>query len=348
MSASDASNPVQQLSDDRIVIAHGGGGELTRQLIARRFLPRLGNALLDPLTDSAVLDLGVRRLALTTDSYVVQPLKFPGGDIGRLAVSGTVNDLAVAGAVPIALTLGVIMEEGLSIELLDEIVASIAATAAEAGVAIATGDTKVIEHRRGDGLMINTAGVGEVRPEARLDARRIIAGDVLVCSGRIAEHGLAIMSAREGLAFTTELRSDVAPLNGLVAALFDSGVDLKFLRDPTRGGVAGVAADLAEDAKLTLELDESALPLSRVARHTAELLGIDPLVVANEGKLLAVVPESDADRLLAAMRNHPLGGHAAVIGRFVDAQPPLVELITRAGGRRIVQRPYGEELPRIC
>lgn len=341
-------SPFRSLSDDQIVIAHGGGGEMTRRLIAKYFLPRLGNKLLDPLTDSAVLQLAGGRVALTTDSYVVQPLKFPGGDIGRLAVSGTVNDLAVSGARPLALTLGVIMEEGLSIALLDEIVGSIAAAAGEAGVVIATGDTKVVEHRRGDGLIINTAGLGEMRPDARIDTKRIRVGDVLICSGRIAEHGLAVMSAREGLAFHTELRSDVAPLNGLVSAMFDSGADLKFLRDPTRGGVAGVAADLAEDTKLTLELDESAIPLSRVARHTAELLGLDPLVVANEGKVLAVVPQADADRLLTTLRRHPLGEHAAIIGRFVDSQPPLVELITRAGGRRIVQRPYGEELPRIC
>lgn len=341
-------DPFRQISDDQIVLAHGGGGELTRQLIVHHFLPRLSNSLLDPLTDSAVLSVGDRRLAVTTDSYVVQPLTFPGGDIGRLAICGTVNDVAVAGAVPLALTLGIIMEEGLSIALLDQIIASMSAAAAEAGVVVATGDTKVVEHRRGDGLMINTAGVGEVRPEARLDASRIVAGDVLICNGRIAEHGLAVMSAREGLAFQTELRSDVAPLNGLLAVLFDSGADLKFLRDPTRGGLAGVAADLVEDTKLSLELEESAIPLSRVARHTAELLGIDPLVVANEGKVLAVTSESDAPRVVAAMQGHPLGRHAAIVGRFVESQPPLAELITRAGGRRIVQRPYGEELPRIC
>ncbi|MBI4582118.1 MAG: hydrogenase expression/formation protein HypE [Planctomycetes bacterium] len=342
----DASTQV--VSDDQIVLAHGGGGELTRQLVARHFLPKLANGLLDPLTDSAVLEVAAGRLALTTDSYVVQPIRFPGGDIGRLAVCGTVNDLAVSGARPIALTLAVVMEEGLTIGVLDEIVASIAAAAAEADVVVATGDTKVIEHRRGDGLMITTAGIGEVRPDARLDARRIATGDVLVISGRIAEHGLAVMSAREGLAFQTELVSDVAPLSSLVAAMFDSGADLKFLRDPTRGGLAGVSADLVEDTKLTLELEESAIPISRVARHTAELLGIDPLVVANEGKVLTVVPAGDADRLLAAMRSHPLGAHAAAIGRLVPSQPPLVELITRVGGRRIVQRPYGEELPRIC
>ncbi len=339
---------IHPITDEQIVIAHGGGGELTRRLIARHFLPRLANPLLNPLTDAAVLSIAGARLAITTDSYVVQPLKFPGGDIGRLAVSGTVNDLAVSGARPVALTLGIIMEEGLSIPLLDEMVASIADTAAEAGVVVATGDTKVIEHRRGDGLLINTTGIGEMRPEARLDAKRIVAGDVLVVSGRLAEHGLAVMSAREGLSFQTDLRSDVAPLNGLLDVMYASGADLKFLRDPTRGGLAGVAADLAEDTRLTLELDEASIPLSRVARHTAELLGIDPLVVANEGKVLAVVPEADAPALLAAMHKHPLGQHAAIIGHFVAATPPLVELVTRAGGRRMVQRPYGEELPRIC
>jgi hydrogenase expression/formation protein HypE len=336
------------MTENQIVIAHGGGGEMTRRLIAQHFLPRLGNKLLDPLTDAAVLDINGNRLAITTDSYVVQPLKFPGGDIGRLAVSGTVNDLAVSGARPVALTLGVIMEEGLSIALLDEIVASLARTAAEAGVVIATGDTKVVEHRRGDGLIINTAGVGLVRPESRLDAKRIVAGDVMIVSGRIAEHGLAVMSAREGLTFQTDLLSDVAPLNGLIDAMFATGADLKFLRDPTRGGLAGVAADLAEDARLTLELDEQAIPISRVARHTAELLGLDPLVVANEGKVVAVTPAADAPRLLAAMKQHLLGTHASVVGQFVQSTPPIVELITRAGGRRIVQRPYGEELPRIC
>lgn len=335
-------------AESRIVMAHGGGGELTRQLIEHHFLPKLGNALLDPLTDSAVLPVSQGRIALTTDSFVVQPLEFAGGDIGRLAVCGTVNDLAMAGATPRALTLAMILEEGLELAVLDRVVDSIAAAAAEAGVVVATGDTKVIEHRRGDGMMITTAGVGELREGVRLDAKRIVAGDMLIVSGRIAEHGLAVMSAREGLSFETTLKSDVAPLAGLTGALFDAGIDVKFLRDPTRCGVAGVAADLAADASLSLELDEAAIPLSAVARHTAELLGIDPLTVANEGKLIAVVPATEADRAVQALRQHPLGVHAAAIGRFVEAKPAIVELLTRAGGRRMVQRPYGEELPRIC
>ncbi len=334
--------------DDQILLAHGGGGELTRQLIEQHILPRLGNRLLDPLTDSAVLPRPGGRVALTTDTYVVQPLEFPGGDIGRLAVCGTVNDLAVMGARPLALSLGLVLEEGLPFALLDRILDSIAAAADEAGVAVATGDTKVIERRRGDGLMINTAGLGELRDDARLDAARIQPGDAVLFSGRIAEHGLAVMSAREHLTFQTALLSDAAPLTGLVAALLESGAEVKFLRDATRGGVAGVLADLAEATGLTLEIDEARIPLSAAARNTAELLGLDPLTVANEGKLVAVVAEADAERALAACRAHALGRHGAVVGAFVDAAPPLAELLTRSGGRRMVMRPYGEELPRIC
>lgn len=333
---------------ERIVMAHGGGGEMTRRLIAERLLPKLGNELLDPLSDSAVLPEVAGRICFTTDAYVVQPLEFPGGDIGRLAVCGTVNDLAVAGATPVALSLALVMEEGLSLEVLDRVVDSIAAASREAGVPIAAGDTKVVERARGDGLTITTAGVGVLRPGVSLDAKRIRPGDVVVISGRIAEHGLAVMSAREGLGIATDLLSDVAPLGGLVGAILESGVDVKFLRDPTRGGVAGVLADLAEDTGLTVEADEEAIPVSSTARHAAELLGLDLLTVANEGKCVAVVPEGDAARALEALRGHEHGTHAAVVGRFLESAPPLVELVTRAGGRRIVQRPYGEELPRIC
>lgn len=336
-----------QLTGERIVLAHGGGGELTRRLIQERFLPSLSNPLLEPLTDSAMLSVS-GRIAFTTDAFVVQPLEFPGGDIGRLAVCGTVNDLAVAGAVPKALSLAIVIEEGLELALLDRVIRSIAATAAEAGVVIATGDTKVIERRGDDGLMITTAGVGEVRECARLGAARLEPGDAVIVTGPIAEHGLAIMSVREGLGFDTQLTSDVAPLAGLIDAMFSSGVDIKFLRDPTRGGVAGVLADLAEDSRLTVEVTEESIPIAPVARHTAELLGLDPLTVANEGKVVAVVVGEDAGRLLQACRSHPLGRHAAVIGQVVRRDPPLVELITPAGGRRIIQRPYGEELPRIC
>jgi hydrogenase expression/formation protein HypE len=340
--------PGQAAGNDEVVIAHGGGGEQTRRLIAEHVLPKLGNALLAPLMDSAVLTVAAGRIAFTTDSFVVQPLVFPGGDIGRLAVCGTVNDLAVMGAVPQALSLALVLEEGLPFRMLDQVVDSIAAAAREAGVVVATGDTKVIERHRGDGMIITTAGIGVMREGMELSPRRIEPGDRVIVTGRIADHGLAVMSAREGLAFETELLSDVAPLGGLVEAICRAGADLKFMRDPTRGGLAGVVADLADDTGLSIELDEAAIPLSRAARHTAELLGLDPLSIANEGKVVAVAPAAGADRLVDACRGHPLGREAAVIGRFTDAKPPLVELLTRSGGRRIVQRPYGEELPRIC
>ncbi|MHC4942232.1 MAG: hydrogenase expression/formation protein HypE [Planctomycetota bacterium] len=333
---------------DRIVLAHGGGGELTRRLLEERVLPRLSNDLLDPLFDSAILPAVKGRLCLTTDAFVVQPLEFPGGDIGRLAVCGTVNDLAVMGARPVALSLALVMEEGLSFDMLDRIVTSIAAAAEEAGVPIATGDTKVVERSRGDGLTITTAGVGELSEETRLEPGRIEPGDGIIISGRIAEHGLAVMAAREELNIATEIESDAAPLDGLVNTLLDAGGDVKFLRDPTRGGVAGVVADLVEDTGLGLEIEEERLPLSAACRHTCELLGLDPLTVANEGKIMAVVGEKDIEQALEALRAHPLGKEAKCVGRMLAEDLPLAELITAIGGRRIIQRPYGEELPRIC
>ncbi len=334
----------------QIVMAHGGGGELTRRLLADHVFPKLANDLLDPLTDSAVLPRPSGRICLTTDAFVVVPLEFPGGDIGRLAVCGTINDLAVMGARPLALSLALVVEEGLPINTLDRIVASIAAAAAEAGVPVATGDTKVIERHDGAGMTITTAGVGELSDETSLAAGRIEAGDVLILNGGLAEHGLAVMSARKGLSFQTDLRSDAAPLNGLVEAMLGSGADVKFLRDPTRGGLAGLLADLADETRLGIEIDEEAIPLTPAARNTADMLGLDPLTVANEGKLVAAVSPEAAPAVLAACKNHPLGHAAAVIGRFTPANDhlPLVELITRPGGRRIVSRPYGEDLPRIC
>lgn len=332
----------------RIVMAHGGGGELTRQLLAEHILPKLANEWLNPLMDSAVLPRPNGRICMTTDAYVVQPLEFPGGDIGRLAVCGTVNDLAVMGAEPLALSLALVMEEGLPLTMLDRVMASIAGAAAEAGVPVATGDTKVIERRQGDGLIITTAGIGVLPDGVNLNTEGIEPGDAIIISGRIAEHGLAVMSAREHLSFETELRSDAAPLNGLVAHLLAAVPEIKFLRDPTRGGVAGVFADLAEDTGLSIELEETAMPVSRTALHTAEMLGLDPLTTANEGKVVVVVPDAAAGQAAAVLRSHALGAEAAVVGRFTACAPPLVELITRSGGRRIVSRPYGEELPRIC
>ena len=341
---------------DRIMIAHGGGGELMGRLIRDRLVPALGNETLAALTDGAVLPRPEGELVFTTDSYVVTPLEFPGGDIGRLAVAGTVNDLAVMGATPQALSLGLIIEEGLPLDLLDRIVASIAGTAREAGVQIVTGDTKVIERRHGvqqdgaprEGLFINTAGVGDLRRGVRLGLERVAPGDVIVVNGSIAEHGLAVMSVRGGIEFDSPLRSDAAPLNGLISDVLDSGADVKFMRDATRGGIAGVLVDICEGRELSVEITEARVPVSATARHAAEMLGLDPLTVANEGKVVIVVAAEDADRVVAACRAHPLGADAAVVGQVADVSPALVELITRAGGRRVVQRPYGEELPRIC
>jgi hydrogenase expression/formation protein HypE len=336
------------MSQDRVLLAHGGGGELTRRLIAEHIRPRLANPALDELTDGALLANPGGRLCVTTDASVVTPLFFPGGDIGRLAVSGTVNDLAVMGATPLALMQTLVIEEGLPLATLDRVLDSIAATAAEAGVPVVAGDTKVVERRVGEGLFISTAGVGVVATGVELGLKRIRPGDRVLISGRIADHGLAVMAQREGMSFQTTVKSDVAPLNRLCAALVAIGNGLRFLRDPTRGGLAGVLADLAEDTGLSVEVEESAIPIAPATRHAAEMLGLDPLVVANEGKLVIVCSPAAADAALAACRADPHGRHAALIGTVTTAAPPLAELITAAGGRRIVQRPYGEELPRIC
>ena len=331
----------------QIVLAHGGGGELTASLLRDHVLPHLQNACLAELDDGAVLGPIDGAVVFTTDSFVVQPLEFPGGDIGRLAVAGTVNDLLMMGAEPIALSLGLIIEEGLDLQLFDRIMASVAATAEEANVRIATGDTKVIQHRGGDGLMINTAGIGRARTDVRLGLSRIQPGDVVLVTGNLAEHGLSILARRESLGLETTLASDVAPLNGLIDAILRSG-DVKFLRDPTRGGIAGVLADVVDGAQVSVEIFEQDLPVSPTARHAAEMLGIDLLTVANEGKAVIVVSPGDAEAVLRGCQSHPLGNNAAVIGRITASRPPLAELLTALGGRRIVQRPYGEQLPRIC
>jgi hydrogenase expression/formation protein HypE len=338
------------LQRKRIVLAHGGGGQLTDDLVAELIAPRLSNAFLDPLDDAARLPMHGGELVFTTDSYVVEPLRFPGGDIGRLAISGTVNDLAVSGAVPQFISLGLIIEEGLELSTLEAVLDSIAATAREAGVQVVTGDTKVVGKGQGDGLYINTAGIGRLRPGLRLGMGHIRSGDVLLVSGTIAEHGLAVMLKREQAdSIRSELASDVAPLAGLVDDLVTAaGEGLVFMRDPTRGGLAGVAADLAEKTGLHLTIDENSIPLRPATRYAAEILGLDPLSVANEGKLMAVVRPAAMSESLQAMRKHPLGRDAAAVGRFEDSRDGLCEIVTDVGGRRVIQKPYGEELPRIC
>jgi len=331
---------------ERIVMAHGGGGQRMDDLLCEVVFPRLGGPIED---DSAILPAGEGPIAFTTDGYVVQPLEFPGGDIGRLAVCGTVNDLAVCGAVPEALSLGLVLEEGLRTGLLARLLDSAAAAAEEAGVRIVTGDTKVVSRGQADGLYVTTAGVGRLREGVRLDPGRIRPGDVLLASGTIADHGVAVLLARQsGAAIRSDLESDTAPLAGLVGALLDAAPDTVFLRDPTRGGVAGVAADLAERSGRRLAIEEADLPVRRETRYAAEMLGLDVLDVANEGKVLAVVRPGDEGAALDALREHPLGRDAVAIGRFEDERDGFCELVTRVGGRRVVQKPYGEELPRIC
>jgi hydrogenase expression/formation protein HypE len=337
-----------------IQLAHGGGGQLTAELIEQVILPALGGPQqVGALTDSALLDAPPGRLALTTDSYVVHPLEFPGGDIGKLAICGTVNDLAMAGARPMAMTMALIIAEGLEIELLKRIVKSAGRTAAEVGAAVVTGDTKVVPRGALDGLMINTAGLGEVIPGADLGFQRLSPGDSIVLSGPLGEHGLAVMARRKGLSFSSDLLSDCAPLSQPAAALVEAlGSELHFMRDPTRGGLAATLVDMAEGSSHNVEIDEASIPVNPTALAAAEILGLDLLTVANEGKLVAVVSAKAGDKAIEVLGKYAVARQSARIGRVVESadthQLPLVEMITKIGGRRIVQMPYGEELPRIC
>jgi hydrogenase expression/formation protein HypE len=342
-----------------VVLGHGGGGALSRDLIEGIFLPAFSNQWLDRLGDAAVLDPGMAldvarhlggagRLAVSTDSYVVRPLEFPGGSIGELAVNGTVNDLAMSGARPLVLTAGFILEEGLPIAALAAIVERMARAAREAGVVIVAGDTKVVERGHGDGLYVNTAGIGVVPPEVRLGREPVRPGDVVLVSGTIGDHGLAIMSVREGLEFDAPIESDTAPLHGLVAAMLAACPGIRLLRDPTRGGVAASLNEIATLASLGIEIDEETVPVRPAVAAACEILGLDPLLVANEGKLLAIVPPVTADGVLAAMRAHPRGRDAVALGRVVAAHPRLVVMRTAIGGTRVIPLPLGEQLPRIC
>lgn len=332
----------------QILMAHGGGGQLMDELIATALLPRLGNPALGQLLDSGLIEHGDGRLALTIDGYVVQPLTFPGGDIGRLAVSGTVNDLAVCGARPLGLALGMILAEGLDRAVLEGVLDSIAATAKEAGVQVITGDTKVVGRGQADGMYLTTAGIGVVPAGRDLSPQRVKPGDVLIINGPIADHGLAVMLAREMPQVTSVLRSDAAPLNRMIERLLAKVEGIAFMRDPTRGGVAGLAADLAARSGLHVVLDEECIPVRPETRHAAEMLGLDPLDVANEGKVLIVVPEDQAAAVLDVLRTDEHGQEARGIGRVESARDGICELRTAIGGRRIVQKPYGEQLPRIC
>ena len=345
--------PAPLADDPHIVLGHGGGGTLSRELIEHVFLPAFTNPLLAGLGDSTVVDLaadlaGGGRLVLSTDSYVVRPLFFPGGSIGDLAVNGTVNDLAMSGGRPRYLTAGFIVEEGLPIGTLAEVAARMGRAAAAAGVMIVTGDTKVVERGHGDGVYINTAGVGIVPPGITIGPEAVRPGDVVLASGTVGDHGMAIMSVREGLSFEAEIASDTAPLHGLVAAMLAACPAVRLLRDPTRGGVATSLGEIAAATGLGIEIDERAVPIRPAVAAACEILGLDPLQVANEGKLLAVVPGGAAAAILAAMRGHEHGRDAVAIGRVVDGHPRRVVMRTRIGATRIVPMPLGEQLPRIC
>jgi hydrogenase expression/formation protein HypE len=337
------------LSDYKeVVLAHGSGGKLSQRLLQSVVLPRFQNELLAPLHDGAIFDLDGSRIAFSTDSYVVSPIFFPGGDIGKLAVHGTVNDLAMCGARPHYLSVAFIVEEGLPMADFRRITQSMQAAATEAGVLLVTGDTKVVDRGKADKLFINTAGVGLVRAGVNIQPSRAQPGDKIIINGPIAVHGIAIMSVREGLEFETKIESDTAPLNGLVESILDASEDIHVLRDPTRGGITSALSEIAQAARVGMLLDEAQIPISEEVKGACEILGLDPLYVANEGKLLTILPAAKADRVLAAMHAHPLGQAAAFIGEVTANHAGYVLMKTRVGGTRVVDMLSGEQLPRIC
>lgn len=336
------------LKHGRVELSHGGGGRAMVQLIHELFARHLGNAYLAQGNDGALLPPPGGRLVISTDSHVVSPLFFPGGDIGSLAVNGTVNDVAVMGAEPRYLTAGFILEEGFPLTDLSRIVASMAEAARRAGVMLVAGDTKVVEQGKGDGLFITTTGVGILPEGLTLSGDQARPGDAVLLSGTIGDHGMAIMSQREHLAFDAPILSDSAALNGLTAAMLAQGVELRLMRDPTRGGLAATLNEIAWQSGVGIQLDEAAIPVKPEVEAACELLGLDPLNIANEGKLIAICAERDAGRLLSALHAHPLGRDAAIIGRVVEDARHFVQMRTRFGGRRMVDWLAGEQLPRIC
>jgi hydrogenase expression/formation protein HypE len=337
-----------RVREDRITMSHGAGGKATQSLIEAIFLDAFRNPLLEPLEDGASLSIGDSRLALTTDSYVVWPLFFPGGNIGDLAVNGTVNDLSMTGAVPLYLTAGFILEEGFGVEELTRIVASMAAAARQAGVQIVAGDTKVVQKGKADGCYINTSGVGLIAVDVNLGVANARPGDSIIVSGPIGDHGVTIMLARGELDIEADIISDTAPLNGLVETLLRSTTGVRALRDATRGGVATILNEIAKAADVGVVVNEDAIPVRAPVRGAAELLGIDPMYVACEGRMVVVVDGDVADRALEILRAHPAGAEAAIIGRVVDKPAGIVQLRTAFGGTRIVDLLVGDPLPRIC
>ncbi|MFJ3582038.1 hydrogenase expression/formation protein HypE [Streptomyces sp. NPDC090127] len=340
--------PAPLRDESRIVMGHGGGGALSAELVERVFAPAFGGPALSATTDAAALELGGARLAFSTDSFVVRPLFFPGGSIGDLAVNGTVNDLAMSGARAAYLSCGFILEEGVETDVVVRVANALGAAARTAGVEVVTGDTKVVEAGHGDGVYINTSGIGLIPHGVDLRPQRVVPGDVVIVSGPIGLHGVAIMSVREGLEFGVEIESDCAALGGLVEAMLAVTPDLHVLRDPTRGGLAASLNEIATASGTGVVLQERAVPVPAPVASACAMLGLDPMYVANEGKLVAFVPREHADAVLAAMRAHPLGAGATIIGETVEAHPGMVVARTGLGGTRVVDMPLGEQLPRIC
>jgi hydrogenase expression/formation protein HypE len=336
------------MTEEKILLAHGSGGKLSHDLIKQVFLSRFSNPFLEPLDDSAKINNRNGSIAFTTDSYVVNPLFFPGGDIGKLAVCGTVNDLSMIGAVPSYLSLALIVEEGFSIELLKQIVASIHEAAEQAGVSIVTGDTKVVEHGAADNLFVNTAGIGWVRTGVNLSSINAKPRDKILLSGPLGDHEVTILSQREGFRFQGELRSDCAPLNDLVGKMLDACPSIRCMRDPTRGGLATTLNEIASMSSVGMVVEEERVPIRESVRGICELLGLDPLYLANEGKLIAICPPSEAARLLEVMKNHPLGKNGEIIGTVTEENPKRVVLRTLIGGHRILDMLTGGQYPRIC
>jgi len=340
--------PAPILDHKTIVLGHGSGGKLTHQLVQKMILPAFHNSILESQHDGAILPIGGTRIAFSTDSYIVDPIFFPGGDIGDLAVNGTVNDLAMCGARPQYLSASFIIEEGLPMDDLWRVLSSMKAAADRAGIILVTGDTKVTDRGKGDKIFINTSGVGIVPEGIHIDPALAAPGDVVILSGPIASHGMAIMSMREGLEFETVIESDTAALNDLVERMLEVGRSIHVLRDPTRGGVASALSEIAERSGVGIRIDESRIPIRADVQGACEILGLDPLYVANEGKLLAFVSPREADRVLSVMREHSLGKESDLIGEVVSDHPQIVVMRTRIGGNRVVDMLSGEQLPRIC
>jgi len=340
--------PVPRTGYDRIVMAHGGGGRLSADLLQKVFLPAYGNKILSQLEDQATLDWEGGRLAFTTDAFVVRPIFFPGGDIGKLAINGTVNDLAVGGARPLYISAAFILEEGLPIEDLERIVASMRDACRAAKVVLVTGDTKVVDQGKGDKVFIATSGIGVVPDGVTLSIRGARPGDRIVLSGTIGDHGMAILSQREGIELESTLESDTAPLGELAQNALRACPSIRLMRDPTRGGLASTLNELAQASGVGVRIEEERIPLRPEVKGACEILGLDPLYIANEGKLVAVVPDKDSDRLVETLRAHPLGRNAVVIGEILADGPGIVRAKSRIGGERIVSLLAGEPLPRIC